>query len=93
MSADLSGCVLVPIERLRALETLEAEIPAMLEKVKIERDKERLLMLHKKAKENPKEASEKALKRYYKNKEEINAKRREAYKLKKAAKSAETSTS
>lgn len=92
-AADVSGCVLVTIERLRALEALEAEIPTMLEKVKTESDKERLARLHEKARENPKEASEKALKRYYKNKEEINARRREAYRLKKeAAKTGDGST-
>lgn len=84
MSAvDVSGCVLVPLERLRALEALEADIPNMLEKVRKETDKERLARLHEKAKANPKEASQKALKRYYKNKDEINARRREEYRLKK----------
>jgi phosphoenolpyruvate-protein kinase (PTS system EI component) len=86
MSAvDVSGYVLVPIERLRALEALEAEIPAIIAKTRAESDKERLTRLHAKAKENPKESSEKALKRYYKNKDEINARRREAYRVKKEA--------
>lgn len=43
MSAvDASGCVLVPIERLRALEAIEAEMPA-----RVELKHELFVMLHK----------------------------------------------
>jgi len=85
MASDLSGCVLVPLERLRALEALEASLPELLAKTKAERDKERLLELHAKAKADPKAHSKTVLAKYHKNKVEINARRREAYKAKKLA--------
>ena len=86
MSApDLSGCVLVPLERLRALEALEAGLPDMLAKAKAERDKERLESLNASRKLDPKKYSNSVLEKYHINKEEINARRREAYKVKKAA--------
>ena len=85
MSApDLSGCVLVPLERLRALEALEAGLPEMLAKAKADRDKEKLEALHAKQKADP-NYSKKVLEKYHKNKEEINARRRDAYKAKKDA--------
>ena len=80
--------VTVSAARLRELEALEASLPALLEKTKAERDKERFKELSAKNKENPKAHSEHVLKKYHQNKEEINAKRREAYKLKKEAKAA-----
>ena len=83
--SDISGCVLVPVERLRALEALEASLPDMLARAKAERDKERFAMLHEKEKANPEPHKKKVLENYHKNKEEINARRREAYKAKKAA--------
>ena len=88
--SDISGCVLVPIELLRRLEELEVQLPTLLEKAKSDRDKEKLDALHAAAKENPQEASAKALKRYYRNRDAINARRREAYRAKKetAAKAA-----
>jgi hypothetical protein len=45
MASDLSGCVLVPIERLRALEALEADIPNIITKAKEEANTERFAML------------------------------------------------
>ena len=82
--------VSVPLERLRALEALEASLPDVIAKAKAERDRERdtvrLNELSVKHKENPKAHSEHVLKKYHTNKEEINARRREAYKLKKEAK-------
>ena len=83
--SDISGCVLVPVERLRALEALEAGLPDMLAKAKADRDKERFAMLHEKEKANPEPHKKKVLENYHKNKEEINARRREAYKAKKVA--------
>ena len=85
MSVDLSGNVLVSIERLRALEALEAGLPAMLEKAKSVANKDRLVALHEKEKTNPEPHKKKVLENYHKNKTDINARRREAYKLKKAA--------
>jgi hypothetical protein len=77
--------VTISVARLRELEALEASIPTLLEKTKAERDKERLTELSAKNKENPKAHSDHVLKKYHQNKEEINAKRREAYRLKKEA--------
>ena len=84
MSNDISG-VFVSMERLKALEALEAELPNMLEKVKLQRDKERFAMLHEREKANPEQHNKKVLEKYHKNKDEINARRREAYKAKKLA--------
>jgi len=81
-SSDLSGCVLVPIERLRALEALEAKIK--------ESRNERLLLLREKEKANPEPHKKKVLENYHKNKDEINARRREAYKAKKEVAKNET---
>ena len=83
VTVDASGCVLVPIERLRALEALEAEMPSIVAKAKLDRDKEKLEALHAKRKADPKTYAQKTLEKYHKNKEEINARRREAYRLKK----------
>ena len=68
--------VLVSEERLKALEALEAK------------QKDTFLKLRERDKENPEEHSKRVLKHYHKNKDAINAKRREAYKLKKEAESA-----
>jgi len=85
MSVDLSGNVLVPLERLRALEALEAGLPAMLEKAKEEANKERFAALRAKDAADP-EAHRKRTKEWKAaNKEAYNAKRREQYKLNKLA--------
>jgi uncharacterized protein YktA (UPF0223 family) len=80
--ADVSGYVLVPAERLKALEELEAKTKAK-NAADFARLKEKYWDsdLH----------AKKMLEKYHANKEEINAKRREAYRLKKeaAAKAAE----
>ena len=73
---DVSGFVLVSAERLKALEELEAKIKAknavsILKLRELPRDTE-------KNKKN-------VLAKYHENKEVINAKRREAYRLKKEA--------
>jgi hypothetical protein len=78
-----SEMVLVSKAELERLRKLEEELPTVVEKVKQERDKERLKELSQHHKENPEEHRQKVLKRYHKNKEEINAKRREAYKKRK----------
>lgn len=80
--SDISGCVLVPVERLRALEALEAGLPDMLARAKVERDKERFAALHEKDKENPEGAKERYKKHYVANKDAINARRREKRKEK-----------
>ena len=78
MSApDISGCVIVPVERLRALEALEAHVT--------EQRNQRLTQLKAKEKADPEPHKKKVLENYHKNKEEVNKRRREAYKLKKEA--------
>jgi hypothetical protein len=79
--------VIVPLERLKQLEALEAGLPDIIAKAKaegvIENGKQRLANLTQKHKDNPKAHSEGILKKYHQNKDEINKKRREAYKNKK----------
>jgi len=81
--------VTISLERLKELEALESNMPDIIAKAKIERDKEKLAALHAARKANPAEYSKRVLEKYHKNKEEINARRREAYRLKKEAKAAE----
>lgn len=84
MSAvDASGCVLVPLERLRTLEALEADIPNLLAKAKEEAHAERLAALRARDAANPDAHTKRTMDWYNKNKEEINARRREAYRTKK----------
>lgn len=68
---------------LKELRKLKEDLPILLEKAKEEERKDALHRLHQRDKENPEIARKRAMKRYTLNKEEINAKRREAYKLKK----------
>lgn len=74
--ADVSGYVLVPAERLKALEELEAKTKAK-NAATITQLREKYF--------NPEQHAKKMLEKYHANKEEINAKRREAYRLKKEA--------
>lgn len=80
--------VYVPLERLKALEALEADLPNIIEKAKKDKDTERFRLLHEREKDNPEPHRKKVLENYHKNKEEINAKRRERYKAKKEAEKA-----
>jgi len=79
--------VTVSAARLRELEALEAGLSERIEKAKQEaiasRDAERFRILHEKQKANPEPNKKRTLETYHKNKDEINAKRREAYRLKK----------
>ena len=81
--------VLVSAERLAELERLEKELPAIIAKAKDEGVKEhmesRFKILHEKQKENPESNRKRALGNYHKHKEDINARRREAYRKKKTA--------
>jgi hypothetical protein len=81
-ATDLSGFVLVPIERLRALEALETELPSIINKAKQEEKKERLAKLHER---DPEVHRKHMLEYYHEHKEEINAKRRERRLKKKEA--------
>jgi hypothetical protein len=83
---DVSGgYVWVSAERLRALELLEAELPARIAAALKLRDAEKLAHLHAKQAEDPESHRKKMLEKYHTNKAEINARRREAYKQKRAA--------
>ena len=84
---DASGCVLVPLERLRALEALEAEMPARIAKAAQDLNNAKLTALREK--DTPEAARERYKKHYETHKEEINKRRREA----RAAKKAETGKS
>jgi len=84
--SDVSGgYVWVSAERLRALESLEAELPALLEKAKAEAHAGRFAALRERDKLNPELHSKRSIEWYARNKDEINAKRREKYHAKKAA--------
>lgn len=78
---------LVTITRaeLDELRKLKEDLPAMLEKAKQEGGMDRLRMLNERNKENPEEHRRKAKEYYELKKDKILAKRREAYRLKKAA--------
>lgn len=77
MTTEISGCVLVPVERLRALEALETKVA--------EQQNQRLTVLREKEKADPEPHKKKVLENYHKNKDEVNKRRREAYKQKKEA--------
>lgn len=76
-ASDISGCVLVPMDRLRQLEALEAKVT--------EQRNQRLASLREKEKADPEPHKKKVLENYHKNKDEVNKRRREAYKMKKDA--------
>ena len=85
-ATDVSGVfVWVAKEYLRELEKIKEELPALIEAGIIDATRKRLESLHEKRKSDPKTYADKALKKYHKNKEDINARRRELYKLKKEA--------
>jgi hypothetical protein len=89
MSAvDASGCVLVPLERLRALEALEATIAER--KTAEEHEADRLKKLRERDKADPSAVTKRTMKHYESHKDEINAKRREAYRLKREAEKVKT---
>ena len=86
MSAvDASGCVLVSVERLRALEALETELPALLAKAKEQANAERFASLRARDAEDPEAHKKRSAEWKKSHKDEYNAKRREQYRLKKEA--------
>ena len=88
-----TGTVTITVERLKALEELEASLPALIaaatakaaEDALEEEKKKAFKRLNDKRKADPKAHSDSVLKKYHENKEEINARRRAAYQAKKAA--------
>ena len=86
---DGEETVVVSKAELEELRRLKAELPSLLEKAKEEERKDALVRLHKRDKENPEGARQRAKRLYDLKKDEIKAKRRDAYQRKKAAKAAE----
>ncbi len=86
MSSDENEMVLVSKAELEELRKLKEDLPAIIEKAKAEEAKDALHRLHQRDKENPEGHRERSKKHYELKKDEILAKRREAYKAKKAAK-------
>ena len=82
--------VLVSAERLAELERLEKDLPAIIAKAKEEAHKERFDKLRERDKENPEEHTKRTMKWYEKNREEINAKRREKRRLAREAEKTKT---
>jgi hypothetical protein len=78
--------VLVAKAELEELRKLKEELPAIIEKAKAEGGMDRLKVLNQKNKENPEEHRRKSKERYALKKDQILAKRREAYRLKKETK-------
>jgi 50S ribosomal subunit-associated GTPase HflX len=92
-AADVSGgYVWVSAEYLKELEALKAELPTRIAAAIKGRDAEKLARLHAKQAEDPEQHRKKMLEKYHTNKAEINARRREAYKQKKAAERAACET-
>ena len=85
MSLDASGNIMVSAERYAALEKLEKDLPVIIAKAIADREKDKLDALHAKRKAEPEKYRKSVLEKYHKNKEEINARRREAYRKKKEA--------
>ena len=83
--------ILVSKEEFERLRSIEAGLPELLEATREEERKNALTRLHLRDKENPELAKKRYKKHYNLNKDVINEKRREAYRLKKEAKLATNS--
>lgn len=86
MSDTPTNTVTISLERLKELEALEAA--AKIKKTIEEYDAERLKILREKDKANPSAVTKRTMKHYEVHKDEINARRRAAYKRKKEAEAA-----
>lgn len=75
--------ILVSKEEFDRLRKLEEDLPELLEATREEERKNALTRLHQRDKENPELAKKRYKKHYNLNKDAINEKRREAYRLKK----------
>ena len=93
MSEASEEMVLVSKAELERLRKLEADMPAIIEKAKHEGGMDRLKVLNQRNKENPELHRQKSKEYYELKKDKILAKRREAYKLKKAAQAAKPADS
>ena len=81
----IESMVEISIERLQALEALEAKLPSMIENAILEYKKSNLRRLHEKDKANPASVNARVKRYAEKHKDEINAKRREKRRLAKEA--------
>ena len=77
--------VLVSAARFKELEQMEAELPARIADAVTAATADKLRKLHDARKADPKTYSDKVLKKYHENKEEINKRRRDARLAKKLA--------
>jgi hypothetical protein len=82
-TTEAEGFVLVPLERLRALEAMEAELHRR--KTAEEHDADRFKMLRERDKASPEAHAKRTMKYYEVHKDEINARRREKRRLAKEA--------
>ena len=67
-------------------EKLKEDLPALIAQAKLDRDRENLEKLHDRDRENPEQHRERSKRLYNLKKDEILAKRREAYRIKKQGK-------
>lgn len=89
---DADSMVLVSRAELEELRRIREELPVLVAKAKEvsidEYKQQRFAILHEKRKADPKAHSQKVLQKYYTNKEEINQRRRDRYREKKALEAA-----
>ena len=89
MSSTNTDVVEVSLERLRALEKMESELPTMIDHALKEYKANALKRLHEKDKLDPVAVNLRARRYAQKNREVLNAKRREKRRLEKAAREAQ----
>ena len=89
---DLSGCITVPLKYLRELELLKSQLPDLIAKAKEDANKERIAHLRARDAADPEAPKRRAMKSRENNREKVNARRRELYKLKKESASASAMT-
>ena len=91
-NTDSNTQVTISAERFRELEKLETDLPKLLEKAKEEARTERFTLLRERDKTNPEAHRQRSIKWQKENREEYNAKQRERYQKKKAAKAVAENT-
>jgi hypothetical protein len=84
MSAEEKTVVIFEA-RLRELEALEASLPDLIARAKVEANQDRFAALRDRDKANPDGLTKRVLKHYHAHKDEINARRREKRRLAKEA--------
>jgi hypothetical protein len=86
-TTDSSGneMITVPRAEFEELIKLKQDLPTIIEQAKLDERKDALVRLHQRDKENPEQHRMRSKRLYELKKEEIKAKRRESYRLKKEA--------